>query len=103
MLYLHVMTKFSRDDVLKLARLARLSLSEAEAESFSKEISEILSYVEKLQSADVSGLEPTIQVTGLSNVMREDSVQQYQAKPEDLLKNAPSVQGTSIRVKRVIK
>lgn len=103
MLYLHVMTTFSRDDVLKLARLARLSLSNAEAESFSKEISEVLSYVEKLQSADVSGLEPTVQVTGLSNVMREDTVKQYQAHPEDLLKNAPSVQGTSIRVKRVIK
>lgn len=96
------MTKLTREDVLKLARLARLELNEAEIEEFSKELSDILQYVQQLQSVDIDGLQPTNQVTGLTNATRSDEVKDYGYKAEDLLKNLPQAQGNQIKVKRMI-
>jgi aspartyl-tRNA(Asn)/glutamyl-tRNA(Gln) amidotransferase subunit C len=96
------MSKLSRDDVLKLAKLSRLRLSEEEIEKFRVELSEIIDYVEQLDSVETSGLEPTYQVTGLRNVFRLDEVKDYGYKTEDLLKNAPSTQDGQFKVKRVL-
>lgn len=96
------MAKLTRDDVLHLAQLARISLSEAEVDEFSEELSAILQYVEMLSSVDVSGLKPTNQVTGLTNVMREDEVKDYGYAPAELLKNVPHVHEDQIKVKRMI-
>jgi aspartyl-tRNA(Asn)/glutamyl-tRNA(Gln) amidotransferase subunit C len=96
------MTKLTRDDVLHLAQLARISLSDDEVDEFSGELSAILQYVEMLSDVDVTGLKPTNQVTGLTNVMREDKVKDYGYEPVDLLKNVPSVQDGQIKVKRMI-
>jgi aspartyl-tRNA(Asn)/glutamyl-tRNA(Gln) amidotransferase subunit C len=96
------MSKLTREDVLKLAQLSRLSLTEEEIERFREELSSILEYVEKLNSVDVSGLEPTYQVTALKNVMRKDEVIDYGYKTEDLLKNAPAVQDGQFKVRRVL-
>lgn len=96
------MAKLSRDDVLKLARLSRLRLSEEEITQFQTEISAILGYVEQLSSVDTTGLEPTSQVTGLTNVMRQDEVIDYGTTPEDLLKNAPATEKSQFKVKRVL-
>ncbi len=96
------MTKLTRDDVLKLAQLARLELSDEEIEAFSGELTEILQYVEQLQSVDVAGLKPTNQVTGLTNVTRADEVRSYGYKPADLLKQVPEVEADQIKVKRMI-
>lgn len=96
------MAKLSRDDVLKLARLARIELEEDEVDKFVEEFAAILKYVEQLQSIDVDGLEPTSQVTGLKNVMREDKVVNYGYAAEDLLKNVPQVETDHIKVKRMI-
>jgi len=51
---------------------------------------------------DVAGLEPTNQVTGLTNVMRKDEVKHYGYEPADLLKNVPAVQNNHLKVKRMI-
>ena len=97
------MADFTRDDVLKLARLARIDLDEAEVERFTSEFSEILKYVEQLQQVDVTGLEPTSQVTGLTNVMRPDVIQNYGYDVDILLdKNVPAVENHQIKVKRMI-
>jgi len=96
------MSKLSRDDVLKLAKLSRLKLSDEEVEKFQGELSEILDYVQKLDSVDTSGLEPTYQVTGLKNVMRPDEVRDYGYKSEDLLLNAPDKHDNQFKVKRVL-
>jgi aspartyl-tRNA(Asn)/glutamyl-tRNA(Gln) amidotransferase subunit C len=97
-----IMAKLTREDVLKLARLARLELSDEEIEEFSQELSEILQYVEQLQSVDVGGLKPTNQVTGLTNVTRDDEVIDYGYAAADLLKNVPAVKGNQIKVKRML-
>ncbi len=85
-----------------MAQLARISLSDEEVEEFSEELSAILQYVEQLSGVDVSGLKPTNQVTGLTNVMREDVVKEYGYKPADLLKNVPKTQDNQLKVKRMI-
>lgn len=85
-----------------MARLARLSLSDEEVERYRVELSEILQYVEQLQSVDVEGLEPTRQVTGLTNVMRKDEIKDYGYSPADLLKNVPAVKDNQIKVKRTL-
>lgn len=96
------MARLTRDDVLKLAQLARLDLTDKEVEEYSAELSELLQYVEQLGNVDVSGLKPTQQVTGLTNVTREDEVKDYGYKPDELLKNVPDVKDHQIKVKRMI-
>ena len=66
------MTKISAAEIRKLANLSRLSLTDEEIEHYQNDLSAILSYVQILQDVDVSGLEPTSQVTGLTNVTRAD-------------------------------
>ena len=96
------MSKLSRDEVLKLALLSRLKLSDEEIERFRGELREILDYVAQLDRVDTTGLEPTYQVTGLKNVMRKDEVIDYGVKTEELLKNAPAVENGQFKVKRVL-
>jgi len=97
------MSKLTRDAVLKLAALSRLSLNDDEIEKFRGELSEILDYVEQLNAVDTDGLKPTYQVTGLKNVMRPDEIKDYTANHDELLKNAPEVEAGQFKVKRVIQ
>jgi len=95
------MATITKDDVLKLAQLSMISLSEDEVIKFQAELDGIVSYIQKLADADVSGLEPTNQVTGLVNVMREDEIQKS-VDQEELLKNLPQREADYIKVKRVL-
>lgn len=96
------MAKITRDDVLKLAQLSKLELTSEQLDRYTQELGEIVNYVEQLKAVDTTGLEPTDQVTGLTNVMREDEPIDYQASPDDLLKRAPKNEKHQIKVKRVI-
>jgi aspartyl-tRNA(Asn)/glutamyl-tRNA(Gln) amidotransferase subunit C len=96
------MSKLSREDVLKLAALSKLRLSDDEIEKMRVELSEILNYVEVLDQIDTTGLEPTYQVSGLKNIYREDETKDYGYTPVDLLKNAPEIQDGQFKVKRVL-
>lgn len=96
------MSKLSREDILKLARLSRLELSDEEIVQFEAEIGSILEYVEQLQTVDLDGLEPTYQVTGLKDVTRLDEIVDYQADPEALLKNAPNKDHDQFKVRRMV-
>lgn len=100
--YFLQMADLSRDDVLKLARLARLDLTDEEVEEYSRELTQILHYVEQLQNVDVAGLGPTNQVTGLTNVARKDEVRSYGYEPKDLLSNVPETEDGQIKVRRMI-
>ena len=96
------MSKLTREDILKLARLARLDVTDDEVEEYSRELTEILNYVEKLESADISGLEPTNQVTGLTNVTRDDELRDYGYDVMDLRKNLPAQEDDQIKVRRMV-
>jgi aspartyl-tRNA(Asn)/glutamyl-tRNA(Gln) amidotransferase subunit C len=96
------MADLTKEDVLKLARLSRLRLSESEVTEFQKEISEILEYVEVLGKVDTKGLKPTYQTTGLKNISRKDELMSYGPSQADLLKNVPSKDKTYIKTKRIL-
>jgi aspartyl-tRNA(Asn)/glutamyl-tRNA(Gln) amidotransferase subunit C len=61
-----------RDQVLHVARLARLRLSDAEVERMTEELSGILSHVDRIAEMDLGGVEPTTHVVALENVLRPD-------------------------------
>ena len=67
-------------EVEHIAKLARLGLAGGEKGVLKKELSSILNYVSKLQEVDVKKIEPTSQVTGLVNTMREDKVEEFDEK-----------------------
>jgi aspartyl-tRNA(Asn)/glutamyl-tRNA(Gln) amidotransferase subunit C len=62
----------SRDQVLHVARLARLELSEAEVERFSGELSKVLDYIELIGRLDLSDVPPTSHVVDVENALRAD-------------------------------
>jgi aspartyl-tRNA(Asn)/glutamyl-tRNA(Gln) amidotransferase subunit C len=103
LVYYREMAKLTREDVLKLARLSRLQLTDEEVVQLGDEISAILQYVEQLQGVDVSDLEPTNQVTGLKDVTRKDEIKDYGYKPEQLLNGAPAQENGHIKVKRMLQ
>lgn len=96
------MAHVSRDDILKIARLARLRLTEDDLVRYGTELDAILNYVDQLQSIDTTSVKPTVQVTGLVNVMRDDEVINYQVSTDELLENAPDKESGSFKVRRVI-
>jgi aspartyl-tRNA(Asn)/glutamyl-tRNA(Gln) amidotransferase subunit C len=91
-----------REEVLHVARLARLELSEAELERMREQLNAILGYIDRLKELDVSGVEPTAHVVPLVDVMRDDEPAPSLA-PEAMLKNAPDRVGDLFRVPRIIE
>lgn len=91
----------SREELLKLAALARLRLDEAEIGKFQHDIAEMLEYVKTLQQVDTSGIEPVSSAPESGNVLREDLV-----KPslpvEEALKNAPDRVDNYLKVPKVV-
>jgi len=75
-------------DVKKVAKLANLSLSPDEEEKYFEQLSKILEYIDKLNEVDTENVEPTYNVTGLSNVMRPDEVGDCVIPQDEALKNA---------------
>ena len=66
--------KLTKDEVNHIAKLANLKISPEETRLFQKQLSETLSYINKLNKLDTKNVKPTNQVTGLENVFREDEV-----------------------------
>ncbi len=82
----------SRDDVKKVAKLANLPITSEEEERYSEQLSKIIDYIELLNQVDTKDVEPTFNVTGLSNVLREDVVGESISQ-EAALQNAKSKNG----------
>ena len=89
-------------DIEKVARLARLELSEEEKSIFGKQLDQVLEYMEQLEGVDTEGVEPTSHAIPLSNVFREDE-QRDSFPREDVLGVAPEEEGGYFRVPRIIE
>lgn len=89
-------------DVLRLAKLSKLELTDDELNDFSHDLTQIIEYVEQLAQVNLDGLEPTSQVTGLSNVTRADEIIDYGVTPALLLKNVPATEHNYIKTKRIL-
>ena len=68
-------TQVTTDEVKKIAKLAKLTLTDEEINNFPNQLTTILSFVSQIQSLDTSNIKETIQVTGLTNITREDKIE----------------------------
>jgi aspartyl-tRNA(Asn)/glutamyl-tRNA(Gln) amidotransferase subunit C len=93
--------KIDRETVDKIAHLGRLSLTEQESDRYIIELSEILSFMEKLGEVDVTNVEPIIYMNDVVNILRPDQVVQEMTREEALL-NAPLKNEEYFKVSKVI-
>lgn len=90
-----------REDVNKVAHLARLRLTEAETTQFTTQLGNILDYFEQLSELDVAAVEPTTRAIDVSNVTRADHLQPCQNLVE-ILACAPDQEGDFFKVPKIM-
>ena len=97
------MSKLSKEEVEHIANLARLDLSEEEKIKYQKELSDILSYIDKLQEVDTSDVDGVAQVGDIFNIYREDEAQDWDAtEKQAALGLAPEFKNDQYKVKKVL-
>ncbi len=96
------MKLINEEEVRYIADLASLKLSKKEVEMFSKQLSDIVDYVEKLDELDTKDIVPTAYTIPVKNVFREDKVK-GSLSLEKVLKNAPEKQADQFRVPKIIE
>jgi aspartyl-tRNA(Asn)/glutamyl-tRNA(Gln) amidotransferase subunit C len=96
------MSKVNITEIEKVAKLSRIELDANELDKVTEEFESILDFVEIIEKADTKGVEPTSQVTGLSDVWRDDVVMRSEIEPKDLISAAPEIQDGYIKVKKVL-
>lgn len=96
------MSTITTDDVQYLARLSNLQLKDDEIDGLRGNIERILAYVEQLNELDTEGIEPTYQITGLSNRHREDQLTHEPVGRDELLALAPDVDANQVKVPKVL-
>jgi aspartyl-tRNA(Asn)/glutamyl-tRNA(Gln) amidotransferase subunit C len=94
--------KLSREEVLHIAHLARVALTEEEITRMSEQLSNLLEHFEVLQKVNTEGVPPTAQSVTLESVMREDEVKPS-IPADDVLANAPRREDDYFRVKPVLE
>ncbi|TMC60949.1 MAG: Asp-tRNA(Asn)/Glu-tRNA(Gln) amidotransferase subunit GatC [Chloroflexi bacterium] len=94
--------KLTREEVLHIAELARLGLSESEVVRFQEQLSDILTYADRLQQVDLSHISPSARVQALQTVLRSDEVRPSFPR-ELILANAPQAAEGSFRVPPVLE
>jgi aspartyl-tRNA(Asn)/glutamyl-tRNA(Gln) amidotransferase subunit C len=94
--------KITIDMVEHVAGLARLSFESEEKELFTRQLDAILSYVDKLNELDTTGVEPTSHVLPIKNVFKDDSPRPS-LTPDEALSNAPERSGDFYRVPKIIE
>ena len=93
--------KISKNDVVKVAELARMEVTEQETEIFTDQLGNILEYIEKLNELDTDNVEPTSHVLEISTPLREDKVVNW-LSIEEVLQNAPESEDDFFVVPQVI-
>ena len=92
----------TREDVLHLAKLSNISLSEEQIEPLKKDLDNIVGYISQLDELDTEGVEPTYQCFDLQNVWREDVIEDFEANREDLLNLTVESEDYQIKVPKVL-
>jgi aspartyl-tRNA(Asn)/glutamyl-tRNA(Gln) amidotransferase subunit C len=94
--------KINKEVVEHVAHLARLRLGAEEIELYTQQLDRILAYMDKLNSLDTTGIEPTSHVIPLVNVFREDAVN-HNFQVEESVGNAPDRKGSFFKVPPIIE
>lgn len=90
------------DQIRKVAKLASLPIDNDEEALYSKQLSVVLDYIDQLDNVSTEGVEPTFNVSGNSNVMREDGISENLSQ-EEALRNAPSARDGFFMTKGVFE
>ncbi len=93
--------KINLETIDKIAHLARLEVKEEDKQGLLDDMNNILTFMDKLNEVDTSGVEPLVYMTDEVNVLREDEVKQEISRAE-ALQNAPKQDGKFFRVAKVI-
>ena len=94
-------TRLTRENVIKVATLARLKLTDAEVDDFTTKLGQVLEYFEMLNEIDTENVDPMVHAVELSNVFREDAVLASLPRPEALA-NAPKSDGQFFLVPQIL-
>ncbi len=93
----------TEEEILHIATLARIGVSEKDVEKYRRDLSEILDYFKKLDEVNVDGVEPIGHITGMQNTFRTDaSVDFGDLGKEAILKNVPDERDGYVKVKSVL-
>ena len=92
----------TREDVVHLAELSNISLAEDQIEPLIKDLDNILGYISQLDELDTDNVEPTYQCFDMQNVWREDEIEEFEAKREDLLALTRENEDNQIKVPKVL-
>ncbi len=93
--------EITKDEVLHVAKLARLALDEKSVETFATQIADILQYVHTLEEVDTTGIAPTSHAISLTNALRDDNPAN-QLTAEKALANAPDKDNDTFIVPKII-
>ncbi|MFH2092002.1 MAG: Asp-tRNA(Asn)/Glu-tRNA(Gln) amidotransferase subunit GatC [Pseudomonadota bacterium] len=94
--------KISREEVEKMAHLARLEIDDSQTEKLAEQLSHILQYIDKLKDVDVEGVKLSSDAAFMNNVLRQDQVKSSPG-PNVTLANAPERDGDFYTVPRIVK
>ncbi|MGF2614379.1 Asp-tRNA(Asn)/Glu-tRNA(Gln) amidotransferase subunit GatC [Rossellomorea vietnamensis] len=96
------MSRISEDQVKHVAHLARLAITEEEAQKFTTQLDAIIGFAEQLTELDTEKVDPTTHVLEMKNIVREDKPVKGLPQ-EEVLKNAPDHQDGQVRVPSVLE
>ena len=94
--------KITKEEVLHVAKLARLNLTEEETERLMNDMGSIIGFADKLNELNTEGVVPTAHAIPMQNAFREDEVKPSYDR-EDILKNAPSSDGDGFLIPKVVE
>jgi aspartyl-tRNA(Asn)/glutamyl-tRNA(Gln) amidotransferase subunit C len=98
------MTKLTKDDVLHVAKLAKLNLTDSEIAKFTPQLGEVVNYISELSEVDTEGIEPTSQTTGLENQTREDVVKiESSLSQDEALSGSDKTHNGYFKVKAILE
>ena len=92
---------FKRDNLIRIAKLANLILTENEIYKYSQQLSSILSYIDKLKEVDTKNIQETSQTTGLENITSEDETSPSLSQ-EEALSNTKNKHNGLFKVKGIL-
>ncbi len=91
----------SKEEILKIAKLADLNIKEEEIEKYAKNLQDILEFAEIIQNVDTDNVKESVGTLEISNVFRKDEVVEFEDK-ELLLQNAPEKENNMFKIPKVI-
>lgn len=94
--------RITREDVVHVAKLARLQLTDEEIDTYTRQLDDILDHAARVDGLDTEGVDPTAHPIPLANVLREDTVRPSLDRDE-VLAQAPSAEDGYFRVPRILE